>query len=157
MTFSIASVSAFEVDEVAATAAGATCLRSGRAGAARGRDGKTGAIAGAGVGPGPVSLAIGVSTGAAAVATAVILPGVLLLTVILLAVELGTKLRAIGRGFGRGTLGLAAQAFVASADNPTASVRLVAKAVDRNAAARTRRFTAFLRCESFNRLSFRSI
>jgi len=33
----------------------------------------------------------------------------------------------------------------------------VAKAVDRNAAARTRRFTAFLRCESFNRLSFRSI
>src|SRR2546421_422426 len=102
MTFSIASVSAFEVDEVAATAAGATWR------------------------------------------------GVLLLTVILLAVELGTKLRAIGRGFGRGALGLAAQAFVASADKPTASVRLVAKAVDRNAAARTRRFTAFLRCESFN-------
>ena len=87
---------------------------------------------------------MGVRTGTAAVATAVILPGVLLLTVILLAVELGTKLRAIGRGFGRGTLGLAAQAFVASADKPTASVRVVAKAVDRNAAARTRRFTAFL-------------
>src|SRR6266404_3649047 len=98
MTFSSASVSAFEVDDVAATAAAGTCLRSGRAGAARGRAGKTGAIAGAIVAPGPVSLAMGVRTGAAAVvATAVILPGVVLLMVILLAGELGSKLRAIGR------------------------------------------------------------
>jgi hypothetical protein len=67
-------------------------------------------------------------------------------------VVLGTKLRAIGRGFGKGTLGLAAQASVASADKPTASVRPVARAVDRNAAARARRFTAFLRGESFKSL-----
>jgi len=37
------------------------------------------------------------------------------------------------------------------ADNPTASARLVAKAVDRNAAARADGVTAFLRGESFNR------
>jgi phosphohistidine swiveling domain-containing protein len=69
----------------------------------------------------------------------------------LVAMVLGTTLRAIGRGFGRGTLGLAAQASTASAEKPTANVRLVAKAVDRNAAARTRRFTAFLHGESFDR------
>jgi hypothetical protein len=63
---------------------------------------------------------------------------------------LGTALRAIGRGFGSGTFGLAAQASAANADNPTASARVVANAVDRNAAARMRGFTAFLRGESFN-------
>jgi hypothetical protein len=68
----------------------------------------------------------------------------------------GTTLRAIGRGFGNGTFGLAA-ASAAKADNPTASVRLVASAVVRNAAARADRVTAFLRGESFNRSRFRSI
>jgi hypothetical protein len=43
-----------------------------------------------------------------------------------------------------------AQASAANADNPTASARLVANAVDRNAAARREGFTAFLRGESFN-------
>jgi phosphohistidine swiveling domain-containing protein len=64
---------------------------------------------------------------------------------------LGTTLRAIGRGFGSGTFGLA-QASTEIADSPTASARLVASAVDRNAAARTERVTAFL-CggESFTR------
>jgi phosphohistidine swiveling domain-containing protein len=66
-------------------------------------------------------------------------------------------LRATGRGFGNGTFGLA-QASTDRADKPTASARLVASAVDRNAAARTERVTAFL-CggESFIRLSLRSI
>ena len=49
---------------------------------------------------------------------------------------LGTTLRAIGRGFGKGTFGLA-QASARTTASPTASARLVASAVDRNAAART--------------------
>jgi phosphohistidine swiveling domain-containing protein len=64
---------------------------------------------------------------------------------------LGTTLRAIGRGFGNGTLGWAS-ASTEIADSPTASARLVASAVDRNAARRVERVTAFL-CggESFTR------
>jgi hypothetical protein len=66
-------------------------------------------------------------------------------------VVLGTACREIGRGFGNGTFGLA-HAPTDIADNPTASARLVANAVDRNVAARTEDFTVFL-CggESFNR------
>ena len=73
------------------------------------------------------------------------------------AVGFGTTLRAIGRGFGRGTFGLA-QASNGNAASPTASARLVASAVDRKAAARAEGITAFL-CggESFNRSSLRSI
>ena len=73
------------------------------------------------------------------------------------AVDLGTTLRAIGRGFGSGTFGLA-QASKGKAASPTASARLVASAVDRKAAARAEGITAFL-CggESFNRSSLRSI
>jgi hypothetical protein len=63
---------------------------------------------------------------------------------------LGTTLRAIGRGFGNGTFGLA-QASAANADNPIVSARLVASAVDRNAAAREDGVTAFPDGESFNR------
>jgi hypothetical protein len=63
---------------------------------------------------------------------------------------LGTTLRAIGRGFGSGTFGLA-QASAAMAHNPSASARLVARAVDRNAVAPVDGVTAFLRGESFNR------
>jgi hypothetical protein len=66
----------------------------------------------------------------------------------------GTILRAIGRGFGSGTFGLA-QASVVNPDNPSASARLVANAVDRSAAVRM--FTAFLRGESFKGRSHRSI
>jgi hypothetical protein len=61
----------------------------------------------------------------------------------------GTTLRAIGRGFGNGTLGLGA-ASTANADNPTASARVVANAVDRNAAAQADRVTIFSGGESFN-------
>jgi hypothetical protein len=71
-------------------------------------------------------------------------------------VVLGTMLRAIGRGFGNGTVGLAA-APAAHDDNPTASARLVANAVDRKAAARLDWVTTFLRGESFNASSSRSI
>jgi hypothetical protein len=52
---------------------------------------------------------------------------------------LGTTLRAIGRGFGSGTL---AQAIMP--DSPTASATPVASAVDRNAVARAEDLTAFL-------------
>jgi hypothetical protein len=59
------------------------------------------------------------------------------------AAVLGTAAREIGRGFGNGTFGLA-EASTDIADSPTASARLVASAVDRNAAARAEDFTAFL-------------
>jgi hypothetical protein len=65
---------------------------------------------------------------------------------------LGATLRAIGRGFGSGTVGVA-EASDANTDNPTASARPVANAVDRNAAARNDGVTAFLRGESVNRSS----
>jgi hypothetical protein len=66
-------------------------------------------------------------------------------------------LRAIGRGFGNGTFGLA-QASTGKADSPIASARPVASVVDRNAAARAEWITIFL-CggESFNRSGLRSI
>jgi hypothetical protein len=68
----------------------------------------------------------------------------------------GTRLRATGLGFGNGTFGWA-QASPANADNPTAKARRVANAVDRNAVAREDGVTAFLRGESLNRSSPRSI
>ena len=64
----------------------------------------------------------------------------------------GTALRAIGRGFGNGTFGLA-QASVAT-DSAATNTRPVASAVDRNAAARTDRVTAFPDGESFGLTSF---
>jgi len=54
---------------------------------------------------------------------------------------LGTRLRAIGRGFGSGTF---AQAWAIRADSPTANAKLAVNAVDRSAAARAEDFTAFL-------------
>jgi hypothetical protein len=123
MTFSSALVSDCEVEEVAATAAGAGGFRAvgGRAACWR----VAGAIAGtagaggdAAVTDGGAFLAAGVAAGA-----------------VLLAELLGTTPRAIGRGFGNGTFGLP-QASPAHADNPTASSRLVAKAADRKAADR---------------------
>jgi hypothetical protein len=69
-------------------------------------------------------------------------------------VVFGTTLRAIGRGFGSGILGLAADASLAHAANPKispeASARVVVIAVDRNAAARADLVTAFLCVESRN-------
>src|SRR5215213_9012038 len=86
MTFSSASVSACEVDDVAATAAGTDGLRTGAAACWR--------VAG------PMAAAAG-----AAVATGAVFP---VAGAVLLGDVLGTTLRAIGRGFGTGTLGLAA-------------------------------------------------
>jgi hypothetical protein len=56
---------------------------------------------------------------------------------------LGTTLRAIGRAFGSGTFDLAAGSF-AQAYDPTISTSVVAIAVERNAAKRADRVTAFL-------------
>jgi hypothetical protein len=69
-------------------------------------------------------------------------------------VVLGTTLRAIGRGFGNGTFGLAAASAV-NADNPTASARPAVRTVDRNAAARADGVTTFPDGESFNRSSLK--
>jgi hypothetical protein len=68
----------------------------------------------------------------------------------------GTPWRVIGRGLGNGTLGWAA-ASTANADNPTASAKLVAKAVVRNAAALADRVTSFLGGESSKHSSFKCI
>src|SRR5258708_1496330 len=176
MTFSSASVSACEVDDVAATAACGAGLRAGAGGkAACWR--VAGAIAGAtgtGVATAAVFLAAALAAGAvvlvealsvevlSAEALSVEALSVEALSVEALSVEalsveaLSTRLRAIGRGFGSGTFG-AAQASAAHADNPTASARLVANAVERNAAARDDGVTAFLRGESLNRSSPTSI
>src|SRR3979490_537004 len=108
MTSSGASVSACEVDDVAATAAGAGGLRAGG-------DGKAaclrvaGSIAGAKVAIGAGILAAAPAAGAG------FLVAVFGAGAVILAVVLGTTLRAIGRGFGNGTFGLA-QACPANAD-----------------------------------------
>jgi hypothetical protein len=116
-----------------------------------------GAKAGAGVAAGAIFLAAAFTaaarTGAGVAAGAIFFAAVFVAGAVFLAEALGTTLRAIGRGFGSGTFGVAQ----ASADNPTASARLVANAVDRNAAARDDGVTAFLRGESLNRSSPRSI
>ncbi|MGB6253542.1 MAG: hypothetical protein WBF62_09845 [Bradyrhizobium sp.] len=59
-------------------------------------------------------------------------------------VVLGTALRAIGRALGKGILCLAA-ASLAHACDPMISASVVAMAVERKAAARVERVTAFLR------------
>jgi hypothetical protein len=140
MTFSSASLSACDVEDVAAIAAGATCLRGG---------GKAACWRVAGPRTG------GAGAGAADAAGAATVVGVWAAAGC--AVDFGTTLRAIGRGFGMGTFGLA-QAPKGNAASPTASTRLVASAVDRKAAARAEGITAFL-CdgESFSRSSLRSI
>jgi len=111
---------------------------------------------GAGVATGAVVLAVALATGTdagSAVATATVFLGAAFVAgAVFLAEVAGTTLRAIGRGFGNGTVGLA-QASAANTNNPTASARLVANAVDRNAAARNDGVTAFLRGESLNRSS----
>src|SRR5207244_3176095 len=143
MTLSSASLSACDVEDVAATAAGATCLRGG---------GKVACWRGAGARTGGAGAAAAAgAAGAAAVGVWAAVGG------LLWAADTETTLRAIGRGFGRGTFGLA-QAAQGRAASPTASARLVANAVDRKAAARAEGITAFL-CgdESFNRSGLRSI
>jgi hypothetical protein len=109
-------VSAREVDDVAATAAGVDGLRAGGGTAACWR-------------------VAGVRTAAAGAAAAVSLAAVFGPDTVFFAAVLGATWRAIGRGFGNGTFGLA-HASAAQADKPTVSTRLVANAVDRNAAVR---------------------
>jgi hypothetical protein len=128
-------MSALGVDWVAATAAGSTGLRGGEA--VRWR------VAGAGGG------SVAVVAGATAAGFCLV-PAV---------AAVGPALRVIGRGFGMGTFGLA-QAPVASPDNPTASIRLVATtdvstvvtAFDRNAGVRAKGVTVVLRSESIDRV-----
>jgi hypothetical protein len=132
MTFCSASVSAGDVDDVAATAAaGGGGLRGG---------GKAACwrVAGASTG----AAATGLATGAAGWWAALGAGATVLL------VALAATLRAIGRGLGNGTFGLAQASTVT---DPITSATLLARAVVRNAAAREGRVTAFLRGESFNR------
>src|ERR1700677_1898591 len=139
MTFSSASASACEVDDVVATAAGTAGLRvwaGGKAACWRVAGSITGVFA-AGEPGDALFLAVFLAVSLAA------------------GVVLRTTLRAIGRDFGSGPLDVAASA--AQADNPTASARLVAHAVDRKAAAREEGVTTFLRGESFGRSNSRSI
>jgi hypothetical protein len=77
----------------------------------------------------------GVKTAAAGATAAITLAAVFGSEAVFFATVLGATWRAIGRGFGNGTFGLA-HASAAQADKPTVSTKLVANAVDRNAAAR---------------------
>src|SRR5882724_9825275 len=148
MTFSSASMSAREVDVVAATAAGVTGLRAGVGWVTRCRAG----AAGAATGGGKVAV-VAPLAGAVAAAGGIVF---------------GTTLRAIGRALGNGTLAFACPSAAldlacpsaAGAGRPIASVRLTAKtvdraavdrAVDRKAVARANRVTTFLRGESSGR------
>jgi hypothetical protein len=92
----------------------------------------------------------GASAGAGAARGSAVLVAAVLVACVVLAVALGavlgTMLRAIGRGLGNGTFGLVG--VWASADNPMASTRLVARAVDRNAAVLRKEITACFRGES---------
>jgi hypothetical protein len=171
ITFSSASVSACEVDDVAAIAAGDDGLRAGAGGKAacwRAAGAKTGAgvaagarllaaaggRAGAGKAAGAAFLAVTFTAESRAgpgLATAAVFLGAPAADATALGEVIGTTFR-IGRGFGSGTVGVA-KASAANTDNPTASARLVANAVDRNAAARNDGVTAFLRGESLNRSS----
>jgi len=135
-------LSAWDVEDVAATAAGVICLRGGGTAACwRVAGASTG---GAGVGAG-AGLAAAVFA-AGAVFTLVLVAAVLV-------AAFGAALRAIGRGFGNGTF-VVAQASTERLNSPAASARLAASAVDRSAAARAERVTAIL-CggESFSRSS----
>jgi hypothetical protein len=129
MTFSSASISARDVDDVAATAAGVTGLRAGVGAATLWRAAGAGA-AGTDIVVGGLSLAAAVAAGGGVV--------------------FGTTLRAIGLDLGSGTFAGDVAASAAGIDKPSASARPVARVVDRNAAARIKGATAFLRGESFS-------
>src|SRR5579863_1266654 len=141
MTFSSASLSACEVVDVAAMAAGV----GGGLRAASGGNAAcwrvAGAIAGAGKGEAATD---GVLSELLALVLFAFLSAPL---AVILSVPLGTTLRAIGRGFGNGILGLAA-APAGQVDIPIASASVVAIAVDRSAWARADLVTAFLCDES---------
>jgi len=142
-------MSAREVDDVAATAAGVTGLRAGVGAVTRWR------AAGAGAATVGGSAAVVASLAGAVAACG--------------GVVFGTALRAIGRALGSGTFDFVCPS-VTCADTPAASVGLIAKTVDkavdnkavdnravdktvdRNAVARAKEVTAVLRGESLDRL-----
>jgi hypothetical protein len=152
MTFSSAPASACEVDDVAATAAGGGLRAGGKAACWRVAGAKAGGSVAAGATFLAATFAAGARTGAGVAADVMVLAAVFVAGAMFLVEALGTTLRAIGRGFGSGTVGVA-EASAANTDNPSASARPVANAVDRNAAARNDGVTAFLRGESVNRSS----
>ena len=136
MTFSSASASACEVEDVAATAACGGGLRTA---------GKAACWRGAGVNT--AGRAAARAAGAANLA-AVVARGTTGAGAVFLAVEGGTDacgaaLRAVGRGLGNGT-GCLAQATAENAERPMPSAKPVANAVDRKAAERLAGVTVFL-------------
>ncbi len=132
MTFSSASRSCLEVEEVAATAAGVIGFRSGAM--TRWCGGRAGAAAGGGSAAVLVSLTFSFTFSLAAVAAD--------------GVDLGTMLRATGLGRGIGTFFLVCPFSAASADMATANVRpdanAIIRAVDRVKLMRASWVTAFL-------------
>lgn len=155
MTFSRASLSEVDVEDVEATAAGTVGLRAAAGGSAA-----CWRVAGA-------IAALGTADAAGATVGLSVVLGEALSAVFSAFSVLGTTLRAIGRAFGIGTLCLAAACFVvaclvavsflvsvsfATACAPMMSASVVAKvvamAVERRAAARADRITAFLCGES---------
>jgi hypothetical protein len=118
MTFSSASLSSDDVEEVVAIAAGVGGLRAATGGSAA-----CWRVAGA--------IAALRDAGAGGFAEVAVLGAVF-----------GTMLRAIGRGFGSGIFDLAAGSFAQA--SPASSTSVVAIAVERNAAVRTDLVTAFL-------------
>src|SRR4051794_24584562 len=120
MTFSSASLSDCEVDDVAATAAGVTGLRAAGTACWRVAGAKAGG-GGAGAGDACVGKAcVGracVGKAGAGEAGTIWVGATAAVLAAAAGVVLGTALRAIGRGFGNGTFGLA-QASTDMADNP---------------------------------------
>jgi hypothetical protein len=92
-----------------------------------------------------------VAPGAANAAIALPPTAAILVGAVFLAWPVAAKVRAIGRGLGKGIFFGPAQASATDVENPTASARRIASAVNRNAVARLDGFTAFLGCESANR------
>ena len=159
MTFSRASLSLADVEDVEATAAGTEGLRAATGGSAA-----CWRVAGAIAAFGTVDAAGATETVGFGVVLADALSAAfsVVFSVVFSAVfsVLGTTLRAIGRGFGSGTLCLVSACFsvalasasfaIACEPMTSASIvaRVVAMAVERKAAARTERVTAFLCGES---------
>jgi small basic protein len=137
-------LSCAEVEDVVAIAAGGGGLRAVAGGnvacwRVAGAIAALGAVEAAGA-DGAADLDVVFDAGLAAALSAVFLSAVFLSAVF--SAVLGTTLRAIGRGLGRGVFRLAAVS--AHACDPMISASVVAIAVERKAVARAERVTAFL-------------
>src|SRR5579883_2116062 len=143
MTFSKAALSSAEVEDVAATAAGADGLRTVWGGSAA-----CWRVAGAITAPGglkEVEKDAGVET----------LGFVLAAVLSVLSAIFAARLRAIGRVLGKGTFDLALDSLAHAVDTMT-SASAVATAVEHNAFARTYEITAFPCGESQDAVGSRS-